>query len=55
VTKIVNHVPVVQETMKVEQVKKEELAAEGAIPASPKRDTANNVAQKKVPKKRRRT
>jgi len=55
VTKIVNHVPVVPETKKNEQVKKEEPTAEEAIRASPKRDTPNDVVQKKVPSKRRRT
>lgn len=52
VTRIVNHVPVVPETMKDEQaIKEEELPA-----ATNKRETTpSNGAQKKIPKRRRRT
>lgn len=49
VTRIVNHVPVGPETIKEEQAIKEEEVAIA------KRDSPNNVAQKKIPKRQRRT
>lgn len=55
VTKIVNHAPVVLEATKEEQAIKEEQKPEVAIPATTKRETPSKVAQKKAPKRRRRT